>query len=71
MPSEACADADRMLVGPRSPWLKGDGMQNIFGVLVIAAVWALPFLLAWAVIYSAVLAALRRHDRDDLVQKRL
>jgi hypothetical protein len=36
-------------------------------VLVTAVLWAIPVVAAWALVYSAVLAALRRHDRDRAV----
>jgi hypothetical protein len=38
-------------------------------VVVFAILWLLPIAVAWLVIYSAVLAALRRHDRDKLVSR--
>ena len=31
---------------------------------LILAVWIIPIAIGWYVIYSAVLAALRRHDRE-------
>ena len=31
---------------------------------VIVAIYAIPLIVGWFVIYSAVLAAMRRHDRD-------
>jgi hypothetical protein len=33
-------------------------------VLFLVAVWVVPLLVGWLVIYSAMLAALRRHARD-------
>jgi hypothetical protein len=38
-------------------------------VVVFAILWLLPIALGWLVIYTAVLAALRRHDRDKRVSR--
>jgi hypothetical protein len=32
--------------------------------LILPLLYLIPTLVIWAVIYTAVLAALRRHDRD-------
>jgi hypothetical protein len=36
-------------------------MDVSFGGLVLLTI---PFIISWLLIYTAVLAALRRHDRD-------
>jgi hypothetical protein len=33
-------------------------------VVLIPLLYLIPVLVTWVVIYTAVLAALRRHDRD-------
>jgi len=33
------------------------------GYIVVIALYAIPLIIGWFVIYTAVLAALRRHDR--------
>jgi hypothetical protein len=43
-------------------------INDVFGPIVFAALYALPVIVAWYIIYSAVLAALRKHDRDRLVR---
>jgi hypothetical protein len=42
----------------------GCPIMSILTILAILALYAIPLILAWFVIYSAVLAAMRRHDRD-------
>ncbi len=34
------------------------------GLLVVITLYAIPLVISWFVIFTAVLAALRRHDRD-------
>jgi hypothetical protein len=33
---------------------------------VVVLFWVIPIALAWLLVYSAVLAALRRHDRESV-----
>jgi hypothetical protein len=40
-------------------------MEDFVGGLYFFASLIVPFVVGWWVIYSAVLAALRRHDRDQ------
>jgi hypothetical protein len=55
----------------RRVYARGERRENdvddILMVLVTAVLWAIPVVAAWALVYSAVLAALRRHDRDRAV----
>lgn len=44
-------------------------MGEVFTFVLIGLLYVIPFVVAWAVIYSAVLAALRRHD-EDIAQSR-
>jgi hypothetical protein len=37
-------------------------------VVVFAILWLLPIVVAWFVVYTAVLAALRRHDRGKVLR---
>ena len=57
----------RSRLGPAEPPRPGDlrcarlaGME----ILILVALYAIPLIIGWFVIYSAVLAALRRHDRE-------
>jgi hypothetical protein len=33
-------------------------------IVVLPLIYLLPLIVGWVVVYTAVLAALRRHDRD-------
>jgi hypothetical protein len=33
-------------------------------IVVLPLLYLLPLIVGWVVVYTAVLAALRRHDRD-------
>ena len=39
-------------------------MLELRGVALVVVLYVVPVFIAWAIIYTAVLAALRRHDRD-------
>jgi hypothetical protein len=42
---------------------------NLGSLLVLLLLYTVPVLILWAVIYSAVLAALRRHNRDNALSR--